>query len=151
MAQNKFHYAITKQTAAEIIIERAHHERENMGLTTWSNSPDGRILKSDVVIAKNYLNEREIRRLERNVSSYFDYIEDLLEDEVLLAMQDFAKTIDGFLSFRRFDILTHKGRVTKKDAEAHAHAEYDIFNKTQKINSDFEKQLSLAANKPSAN
>ena len=141
MIQNKFHYAITGKTAAEIIFDRADSNKDNMGLTTWKNSPDGRILKSDVIIAKNYLDEREIRRLERNVSGYFDYIEDLLEEETLLKMEDFAKTIDAFLSFRRFKILQGKGKITKQKAEDKAKSEYDVFNKTQKINSDFEKHL----------
>ena len=94
-----------------------------------------------MVIAKNYLDEKEIRRLERNVSGYFDYVEDLLEDEHLLSMQDFATSIDQFLAFRRFKILTHKGRITSTQAKENARAEYDKFNKTQKINSDFEKEI----------
>jgi len=141
MVQNKFHYAITGQTAAEIISDRADREKDNMGLATWKNSPDGRILKSDVSIAKNYLNEQEIRRLERSVSGFFDYVEDLIEDEVLLKMEDFAASIDEFLKFRRYKILVGKGRVTKIEAERKAHLEYDAFNKTQKIISDFEKKI----------
>lgn len=142
MIQNKFHYAITGHTAAEIIYDRADHTHINMGLTVWKNSPDGRILKSDTAIAKNYLDEREIRRLERSVSGFFDYVEDLIEDEILLKMEDFAKSIDEFLKFRRFDILTDKGQITMKDAKAKAFAEYDVFNKTQRIDSDFEKMIS---------
>ena len=141
MVQNKFHYAITGQTAAEIIHERANRTSDNMGLVTWENSPDGRILKSDVIVAKNYLNEREIRRLERGVSGFFDYVEDLIEGEILLKMEDFAKSIDEFLQFRKFQVLEHKGRVTMQAAKEKAHQEYDIFNRTQKINSDFEKQI----------
>jgi len=141
MVQNKFHFAITGETAAEIIHERADHQKEHMGLTTWKNSPEGRILKSDVTIAKNYLNEKEIRRLERNVSGYFDYVEDLLEDEILLTMKDFAESIDAFLTFRRFKILEGKGHISKKQADEKAHAQYDIFNKSQKITSDFEREL----------
>ena len=141
MVQNKFHYAITGETAAEIIYSRVDHQKENMGLTSWKNSPEGRIIKSDVIIAKNYLQEKEIRRLERNVSVYFDYVEDLLEDETLLTMKDFAESIDAFLRFRRFKILEGKGRISKKQADAKAHTEYDIFNKSQTINSDFEKHL----------
>jgi len=144
MFQNKFHYAITGQTAAEIIHERADKTQDSMGLTTWKNSPDGRILKCDVSVAKNYLSEREIRRLERNTSGFFDYVEDLIEDEVLLKMSDFTRIIDEFLAFRRFKILDtgNKGRISAQDAKEKAHAEYDEFNKTQKINSEFEKQIS---------
>lgn len=141
MVQNKFHYAITGQTAAEIITARADRSKDNMGLTTWANSPDGRILKSDVSIAKNYLSEQEIRRLERSVSGFFDYVEDLIEDETLLKMEDFATSIDEFLKFRRYKILCGKGNISKTDAERKARLEYDAYNKTQKINSDFEKKI----------
>jgi len=141
MVQNKFHYAITGQTAAEIINDRADRNRENMGLTTWTNSPDGRILKSDVAVAKNYLNEKEIKRLERGVSGFFDYVEDLIEDEVLLKMEDFAKSIDEFLKFRRYQILNNKGSVSMENAKNRAYLEYDEFNKIQKIDSDFEKEI----------
>ena len=141
MVQNKFHFAITGNTAAEIIHGRADRTHENMGLVTWKNSPDGRILKSDVTVAKNYLEEREIRRLERSVSGFFDYVEDLIEDEALLKMEDFAKSIDEFLQFRRYKVLTHKGRISMQGAKNKAHLEYKEFNKTQKINSDFEKQI----------
>ncbi|MCL2353609.1 MAG: virulence RhuM family protein [Defluviitaleaceae bacterium] len=139
--QNKFHFAITGQTAAEIIYNRADADKENMGLSTWKNSPDGRILKSDAVVAKNYLDEKEIGRLERNVSSFFDYVEGLIEDEVLLEMKDFAESIDAFLKFNRFEILEGKGKKSMIDAKKKAGDEYDVFNKTQKINSDFEKQI----------
>ena len=141
LVQNKFHYAITGHTAAEIVVGRANSNNENMGLTTWKNAPDGRILKSDVTVAKNYLNDQEIRRLERNVSGFFDYVEDLIEDEVLLEMKDFAKSIDEFLQFRRYKILHGKGKVSAIEAKEKAHLEYAAFNKTQKINSDFEKQI----------
>ena len=144
MVQNKFHYAITGQTAAEIINDRADSDKDNMGLTTWANSPDGRILKSDVVIAKNYLSEQEIRRLERSVSGFFDYVEDLIEDEILLKMEDFTASIDEFLKFRRYEVLRGKGKISKTDAERRARLEYDVFNKTQKINSDFEKRIASA-------
>ena len=136
--QNKFHYAITKQTAAEIVYNNADHTKENMGLTTWKNAPDGRILKSDVTIAKNYLSEKEIRQLERAVTGYFDYIEDLIERENTFNMEQFSASINEFLAFRRYDILPDKGKVSHKEAVAKAHAEYDIFNKTQKITSDFD-------------
>lgn len=141
--QNKFHFAITGQTAAEIIFEKADHNKENMGLTTWKNSPDGRILKSDVTVAKNYLSEKEIQRLERSVSGYFDYIEDLIERENTFTMEEFAKSVNEFLAFRKYQILPDncKGKVSKKTADEKAESEYDIFNKTQKINSDFDKQI----------
>lgn len=139
MVQNKFHYAITGQTGAEIVYTRADHTKENMGLTTWKNAPDGRILKSDVKIAKNYLNEEQIRRLERTVSGYFDYIEDLIERENTFTMEQFANSINEFLAFRRYDILPDKGKISHKAAEEKAFAEYDIFNKAQKLESDFDK------------
>ena len=141
MIQNKFHYAITGQTAAEIIDTHADRTKPNMGLTTWKNSPNGRILKSDVTVAKNYLDENQIRRLERAITGFFDYIEDLIENEVTLTMEDFAKSINEFLNFRRFNILEGKGRISKKDADKKAIAEYTEFNKTQMINSDFDKEV----------
>lgn len=139
MVQNKFHYAITGQTAAEIIYSNADHKKDHMGLTTWKNSPDGRILKSDAEIAKNYLNEKEIRRLERAVTGFFDYIEDLIEREHTFTMSDFLQSIDAFLSFRQYKILSDKGTVSRRAALQKAHNEYDKFNKKQKINSDFDK------------
>ena len=142
--QNKFHYAITKQTTAEIVYNNADHTKENMGLTTWKNAPDGRILKSDVTIAKNYLSEKEIRQLERAVTGYFDYIEDLIERENTFNMEQFSASINEFLAFRRYDILPDKGKVSHKEAVAKAHAEYDIFNKTQRIVSDFDLFLQQA-------
>ena len=111
MVQNKFHYAITHKTAAEIVFDSADHTKENMGLSTWKHAPDGRILKSDVQIAKNYLDEKQITRLERTVSGYFDYIEDLIERENVFTMREFADSINAFLTFRRYDILPDKGRV----------------------------------------
>lgn len=141
MVQNKFHYAITGKTAAEIINTAADKTKEHMGLTTWKNAPDGRILKSDVTVAKNYLEEKQIRQLERAVTGYFDYIEDLIERENTFTMEEFAKSINEFLAFRKYDILKGKGSISKKQAEHKAKAEYDDFNKTQKIFSDFEKSL----------
>ncbi|MCD8006632.1 MAG: virulence RhuM family protein [Oscillospiraceae bacterium] len=141
MVQNKFHYAIVGQTAAEIVYTHADRNKEHMGLTTWKNSPDGRILKSDVSVAKNYLDERQIRRLERAVSGYFDYIEDLIENENTFTMEEFAESVNEFLSFRRFDILKDKGRISAKEAKTKAEAEYSEFNKTQKITSDFDKEV----------
>lgn len=140
MVQNKFHYAIAGQTGAEIVHSHADHTKENMGLTTWKNCPDGRILKSDVGVAKNYLSEEQIRRLERTVSGYFDYIEDLIERENTFTMGEFADSINEFLAFRRYEILPDKGKISRKTAEEKAFAEYDIFNKTQKIESDFDKE-----------
>ena len=141
--QNKFHYAITGQTAAEIIYTKADHNKEHMGLTTWKHSPSGRILKSDVSVAKNYLPEKEIKRLERTVSGYFDYIEDLIERENTFTMQEFAKSVNEFLSFRKYDILPdgNKGKISQKQAKTKAEKEYDVFNRTQQIESDFDKEV----------
>ena len=141
MVQNKFHYAITGMTAAEIIYRLADKTKDHMGLTTWKGAPDGRILKSDVTIAKNYLSEQQIRQLERTVTGYFDYIEDLIERENTFTMEEFAISINEFLSFRKYDILKGKGAISKKQAEEKAKGEYDEFNKTQRILSDFEKSL----------
>lgn len=141
MVQNKFHYAITGQTVAEIIYNNSDSTKEHMGLTTWKNAPSGRVLKSDVSIAKNYLNEKQIKQLERAVSGYFDYIEDLIERENVFTMEDFVKSINEFLSFRRYDVLTHSGKITSKSAKEKANSEYDKFNKTQKILSDFDKRI----------
>lgn len=141
MVQNKFHYAITGKTAPEIIKSSADKSKTNMGLTTWKNSPDGRILKSDVTIAKNYLSMTEIKRLERSVSGYFDYIEDLIERGNTFTMKEFAASVDEFLSFRKYDILKDKGSVSKKNADSFAKAEYDEFNKVRKFISDFDESL----------
>ena len=139
--QNKFHYAITGQTAAEIIYTKADHTKDNMGLTTWKNSPNGRILQADTQIAKNYLSETEIRSLERGISSYFDYLERQIEQRKAQTMQQLAQSIDRFLTFQEYDILEGHGKITSKVAKDKAKAEYQLFNKTQKINSDFEKTL----------
>ncbi len=141
MIQNRFHYAITKQTAAEIIYNTADHKKENMGLKTWKNSPDGRILKSDVSVAKNYMGEKQIKQLERTITSYFDYIEGLIERENTFTMEEFSKSVDAFLQFNRYDILPDKGKISMKTATEKAEAEYDIFNKNQKIESDFDKEI----------
>ncbi|STO54669.1 glutamate-1-semialdehyde 2,1-aminomutase [Canicola haemoglobinophilus] len=141
MVQNKFHFAITGQTAAEIIYTHADHHQQNMGLKTWKNAPDGRILSQDVMVAKNYLNEKQIRQLERAVTGYFDYIEDLIERENLFDMQQFANSVDEFLAFRRYDILPDKGKISSEAAKEKAKAEYAIFNRTQKIVSDFDKVI----------
>ena len=141
MVQNMFHYAITGKTAAEIVFDNADHEKEHMGLTTWKNAPDGRILKSDVSIAKNYLSEKQIRQLERTVSGYFDYIEDLIERENTFTMEQFADSIGKFLTFREYKVLIGKGHISKKAATAKAESEYAIFNKTQRITSDFDREI----------
>ena len=141
MVQNKFHYAIVGQTAAEIIYSKADRTKEHMGLTTWKNAPEGRVLKSDVAVAKNYLNAKEIRQLERAVTGYFDYIEDLIERENTFDMKEFAASVNEFLAFRRYDILPDKGKVSRQQALEKAYAEYDAFNKTQKITSDFDLLL----------
>lgn len=141
MVQNKFHFAIVGQTAAEIVYTKADRTKENMGLTTWKNAPDGRILKYDVGIAKNYLDEKQIRQLERAVTGYFDYIEDLIERENTFTMEEFAASVNEFLAFRRYDILKDKGSVSKQTALKKAEAEYEAFNKTQKITSDFDKEI----------
>lgn len=139
--QNKFHYAIVGQTAAEIIYTQADSKKERMGLTTWKNAPDGRILKSDVMIAKNYLLEKDIKRLERTVTGYFDYVEDLIEGENAFTMNEFVASINEFLAFRKFKILSDKGRISKLQAEEKAESEYEVFNKTQRIKSDFDKSI----------
>lgn len=141
MIQNRFHYAITGQTAAEIIYTKADHTKEHMGLTVWKNAPNGRILKTDVSIAKNYLQEKDIRRLERAVSAYFDYIETQIEQQNTFTMEQFAASVNKFLTFNDYRILPDKGRISASKAKAKAEKEYDIFNKTQRIDSDFDKQI----------
>ena len=141
MIQNRFHYAITGQTAAEIVYTKADHTKEHMGLTTWKNAPDGRILKSDVSIAKNYLQEKEIRQLERAVTGFFDYIEDLIERENTFNMEQFSASVNEFLAFRRYRILPDKGKISAAEAKQKAENEYDIFNRTQRIDSDFDKEI----------
>ena len=141
MVQNKFHFAITGKTAAEIIFKSADSKKEAMGLTTWKNAPDGRVIKSDVIIAKNYLQETEIRQLERTVTGYFDYIEGLIERENTFTMEQLAQSINEFLSFNKYNVLEGKGNVSKLKANKKAIIEYDTFNKTQKIISDFDKEI----------
>lgn len=142
MIQNRFHYAITGQTAAEIIYSKADHTKDHMGLTTWKNAPDGRVLKSDVSIAKNYLQEKEIRQLERAVTGFFDYVEDLIERENTFNMEQFSASVNEFLTFRKYQILPDKGNISAAQAKKKkAEEEYDIFNKTQRIDSDFDKGI----------
>lgn len=139
--QNKFHYAITGKTAAEIIYLKADSSKNNMGLTTWKNAPDGRVLKSDTNIAKNYLEEKEIKQLERTVTGYFDYIEGLIERENSFTMEGLALSVNKFLTFNEYKVLEGLGNKSKKQAENKAFSEYDKFNKTQKIESDFDKMV----------
>jgi hypothetical protein len=139
MVQNKFHFAITGQTAAEIIHDKADHNSPHMGLLTWKNAPHGRVLASDVTVAKNYLGEPEIKRLERTVSGFFDYIENIIENRVQMTMADMAQAVDKFLTFNEYRLLTDKGRISKAKADDKALAEYAEFNRTQKIESDFDR------------
>lgn len=139
--QNKFHFAITGKTAAEIIYLKADSNKENMGLTTWKNAPDGRVLKSDTAIAKNYLAEKEIKQLERTITSYFDYIEGLIERENTFTMEGLAESVNKFLAFNEYKVLEGFGKKSKKQADDKAFSEYEKFNKTQKIESDFDKML----------
>lgn len=141
MVQNRFHYAITGQTAPEIVFSRADHTKDHMGLTTWKNAPEGRILLSDTKVAKNYLPEKEIRQLERAVTGYFDYIEDLIERENTFTMEQFAASVNEFLTFRRYALLPDKGNISREQADRKAEEEYKLFNPTQQINSDFDKYL----------
>jgi hypothetical protein len=139
--QNKFHFAISGETAAEIIYKKADSHEINMGLSTWKNAPEGRILKSDTAIAKNYLSETEIKKLERTVTGYFDYLENLVENRVSFTMKDLAESVNKFLSFNEYKILEGLGKISKKEAEEKAFEEYDKFNKTQNIISDFDKEI----------
>lgn len=139
--QNKFHYAICGHTVAEIIYNTADASKPLMGLKTFKNAPSGRVLKSDVMVAKNYLTEDEIKSLERTVSSFFDYIEGVVERRNTFTMAQFAESVDKFLAFNEYRVLTDSGAVSHNMAEQKAHAEYEMFNKTQKIESDFDKQV----------
>ena len=139
--QNKFHFAITGKTAAEIIYLKADSNKENMGLTTWKNAPEGRVIKSDTNIAKNYLEEKEIKQLERTVTGYFDYIEGLIERENTFTMEQLALSVNKFLTFNEYLVLEGLGKQSKKQAEKKAFIAYDVFNKTQKIESDFDKMV----------
>lgn len=141
MVQNKFHFAISGHTAAEIIHSKADHNAPHAGLLTWKNAPHGRIPASDVTVAKNYLTEPEIKRLERTIASFFDYIENIIENRVQMGMADMAASVDKFLSFNEYEVLTHKGRISKTQADQKALAEYAEFDRTQKIESDFDRVL----------
>ena len=145
--QNKFHFAINGQTAAEIIYKTADAEKEFMGLSTWKNAPEGRILKSDTTVAKNYLSEQEIKSLERTIGAFFDYIERIIETRNTFTMEQFALSVNKFLEFNEYKILEGKGSISAKQAEEKAFAEYDKFNKTQKIESDFDKAVKALKNR----
>jgi len=139
--QNTFHFAITGQTAAEIIYTKADKTKPNMGLSTWKHSPKGRVLATDVKTAKNYLEEADIKRLERTVSVFFDYIENIIENRQVFIMAEFAQSVNKFLTFNEYRILEGKGTISMSQAEQKALEEYKEFNKTQKIESDFEKEV----------
>jgi hypothetical protein len=146
MVQNKFHFAITGKTAPEIIYEKADRDLPHMGLTTWKRSPVGRILQSDITVAKNYLGEKEIKQLERTVTGFFDYIENLIERKQAFTMAEFAVSVDKFLSFNEYEILDGKGKISKSQADAKALEEYKEFNKHQKIESDFDRDVKKMIN-----
>lgn len=139
--QNKFHYAITGKTVAEIIHSKANKDEPNMGLLTWKNAPEGRILASDVKIAKNYLSETEIKKLERTISSFFDYIERIIENRETFTMEAFANSVVRFLEFNEYRILESKGKISKAEADQKALNEYKEYNKHQPIESDFDKRI----------
>ena len=141
MVQNKFHYAICGETAAEIIHGRVDRTKPNLGLKTWKRAPEGRILKSDVLVAKNYLTEKQIRQLELAVSGFFDHIESLILREQTFTMKEFAESVDAFLSFGRYQILKGRGLITREAADAKAIEEYDAYNRQLKFESDFDKQI----------
>ena len=141
MVQNKFHYAMCGETAAEIIHGRVDRTKPNLGLKTWKRAPEGRILKSDVLLAKNYLTEKQIRQLELAVSGFFDHIESLILREQTFTMKEFAESVDAFLSFGRYQILKGRGLITREAADAKAIEEYDAYNRQLKFESDFDKQI----------
>ena len=137
--QNKFHYAITGQTAAEVIHSHADATKDHMGLTTWESGPEGRIYKKDVIVAKNYLSVEEIEQLERIVSSFFDYIERIIERRETFTMKAFIESVDKFLDFNEYQILRNKGLISMTQAQKKAVSEYEVFNTQQKVISDFDK------------
>jgi hypothetical protein len=147
--QNKLHWAITGQTAAEIIASRVDSAKENMGLTTWKNAPKGRIRKNDVGIAKNYLKEDELNFLNRIVSMYLDYAENQALKGILMFMQDWISKLDAFLKFNEVDVLNHSGTVTHEIALALAESEYEKFRIVQDklLESDFDKVLKESSGK----
>ncbi len=139
--QNKFHFAITGKTAAEIVYQNADVNKPNMGLTTWKNAPDGRVLKSDTSIAKNYLDEDEIKKLERTIGAYFDYIENIIEKRQELSMEEVSASVNKFLDFNEFGLLEGYGSISHAQAKEKASKVYDAFNTSQKIESDFDKEM----------
>lgn len=139
--QNRFHYAITGQTAAEIIYQKANSQEPFMGLSTWKNAPEGRVLASDVTVAKNYLSEKEIKKLERTISGFFDYIENIIENRQTFTMIEFAESVNKFLDFNEYKILQGNGTVSRKVAEEKALGEYQEYNRFQLIESDFDKSV----------
>jgi len=149
--QNKFHFAITGKTAAQIVYENADIAKPNMGLTSWKNSPNGRVLKSDTSVAKNYLQEDEIKKLERTIGAYFDYIERLIENREELTMEDVSTSVNKFLEFNEFEVLDGYGKVSHEKAKEKASKVYDEFNKIQKIESDFDKEMKKILNKKRVN
>ena len=148
--QDKFHFAITGHTAAEIISLKADASKPLMGMSTYKNAPGGRVLKSDSLVAKNYLSEEEIRKLERAVSAFFDYIEGIIERRNTFTMKSFAESVDKFLSFNEYRILEGYGSVSRKQAESKAVAEYEKFNKQQRIESDFDREIKKLLQKKGA-
>ncbi|EJE8543198.1 virulence RhuM family protein [Vibrio vulnificus] len=144
--QDKFHFAITGHTAAEIIALKADASQPLMGMTTYKNAPSGRVLKSDTTVAKNYLSEDEIKKLERAVSAFFDYIEGIIERRNTFTMEAFAESVNKFLTFNEYQVLEGYGNVSRKAAEQKAHAEYEQFNKQQKIESDFDREVKKLLN-----
>ncbi|MFT0213090.1 virulence RhuM family protein [Pseudomonas sp. F1_0610] len=144
--QDKFHFAITGYTAAEIIALKADANQPLMGMTTYKNAPSGRVLKSDTTVAKNYLSEDEIKKLERAVSAFFDYIEGIIERRNTFTMEAFAESVNKFLAFNEYQVLEGYGSVSRKVAEQKAHAEYEQFNKQQKIESDFDREIKKLLN-----
>ncbi len=148
--QDKFHFAITGHTAAEIISLNADATTPFMGMTSYKNAPAGRVLKSDTVVAKNYLSESDIRKLERTVSSFFDYIEGIIERRNTFTMEAFAESVNKFLAFNEYQVLEGYGRVSRKVAEQKASLEYEQFNKQQKIESDFDRTVQKLRQKKDA-
>jgi len=145
--QNKFHYAITGQTAAEIIYQNANAKKEFMGLKTWEHAPEGRILKRDALVAKNYLPQNQIQQLERLINSFFDYIELQIEKHNAFTMSQFSESVVKFLNFNEYKILKNKGTIGSIQAMRKASEEYDQFNKRQKIESDFDRIIKELKNK----
>lgn len=148
--QDKFHYAITGHTAAEIIQSKADADKPLMGMSTYKNAPHGRVLKSDATVAKNYLCEAEIKQLERTVSGFFDYIEGIIERRTTFTMESFAESVNKFLAFNEYKILEGYGKVKRTDADAKAIAEYEKFNKQQRIESDFDRTVKKLLHKKGA-